>query len=107
MAHILSAIPQLLVSSSETKIFAAEYNLIGWFKVHIIVRPFTLAQRDLTWTDDYPEDGAGKDIMALPIRQGERPRIRGIAPQRQSTQRPGPGMNKVSFDRPCCLIEAS
>jgi hypothetical protein len=65
--------------------------------VHIITRPFTLAQQDLTWTGDYPDDGAHKDIMALPVRQGPRPMIRGIAPQRQFNQRPEPGMNLVSL----------
>ncbi|KAJ9608370.1 hypothetical protein H2200_007358 [Cladophialophora chaetospira] len=84
-----------------------QYNLIGWFKVHIIVRPFTLAQEDLTLTDDYPYDGARKEILSLPIRQGERPLIRGIAPQRQFTQRPGPGMQKRILDLFSSFVEAN
>ncbi|EXJ73002.1 uncharacterized protein A1O5_04151 [Cladophialophora psammophila CBS 110553] len=69
------------------------YDIFGWFKVHILVRPFTLAARDTTWTGDYPDHGAHREIMALPDRKGGRPVILGIAPQRQFSQCPEKEMN--------------
>ncbi|OCT53367.1 hypothetical protein CLCR_10510 [Cladophialophora carrionii] len=84
-----------------------QYNAVGWFKVHIMTRPFTLAQQDQTWTGDYPDDGARKEIMALPIRQGPRPIIRGIAPQRQFDQRPEPEMNLRVLDIFSSFVKAN
>ncbi|KIW49072.1 hypothetical protein PV05_10786 [Exophiala xenobiotica] len=69
------------------------YNAYGWFLTSFIVRPFTLAAKDTLWTGDYPDDGAHKEILALPNRRGTRPVILGIAPQRQFSQNPEPGMN--------------
>ncbi|OAG34459.1 hypothetical protein AYO21_11368 [Fonsecaea monophora] len=74
------------------------HDIFGWFKVHILVRPFTLAVRDTTWTGDYPDHGAHKEIMALPARRGERPVILGIAPQRQFSQCPSQEMNSRVLD---------
>lgn len=73
------------------------YNVYGWLSVTFLLKPFTLAERDTLWTGDYP-DGAHKEVQALPDRQGQRPDIRGIAPQRQFSQCPTPEMNKVSRD---------
>jgi len=70
-----------------------QYNVFGWFKVHIITRPFTLSQSDTTWIGDYPSNGAHKEILALPGRKGDRPVVMGIAPQRQFNQCPEPEMN--------------
>lgn len=72
------------------------YNVWGWMSTAFIVRPFTLAPDDTTWTGDYPDVGCHKEIEALPERVGGRPVVLGIAPQRQFTQRPSPEMNKVS-----------
>jgi len=69
------------------------YNVYGWILTSLIVRPFTLAAHDTTWTGDYPDIGAHKEIEVLPWRKGERPVILGIAPQRQLSQCPGPEMN--------------
>ncbi|KAJ9496260.1 hypothetical protein H2202_008218 [Exophiala xenobiotica] len=69
------------------------YNAYGWFLTSFIVRPFTLAAKDTLWTGDYPNDGAHKEILALPNRRDTRPVILGIAPQRQFSQNPEPGMN--------------
>ncbi|KAK7883604.1 hypothetical protein LTR67_011014 [Exophiala xenobiotica] len=69
------------------------YNAYGWFLTSFIVRPFTLAAKDTLWTGDYPDDGAHKEILALPNRRDTRPVILGIAPQRQFSQNPEPGMN--------------
>ncbi|KIX02063.1 uncharacterized protein Z518_08002 [Rhinocladiella mackenziei CBS 650.93] len=69
------------------------YNVFGWIKVSIIIRPFTLADHETTRTEDYPDAGAHEEILALPERKGERPVIVGIAPQRQFSQCPGPEMN--------------
>lgn len=73
------------------------YNVYGWLSVTFLLKPFTLAERDTLWTGDYP-DGAHKEIQGLPDRQGQRPDIRGIAPQRQFSQCPNQEMNKVSRD---------
>ena len=70
------------------------YNILGWMSITFLLKPFTLADRDTLWTGDYP-DGAHKDILSLPDREGERPDIRGIAPQRQFSQCPRQEMNKV------------
>ncbi|EXJ89032.1 hypothetical protein A1O3_02096 [Capronia epimyces CBS 606.96] len=70
------------------------YNIWGWILTSFLVRPFTLAADDTTWTGDYPDFGCHKEIEALPERAGERPVVLGIAPQRQFTQSPGPEMNK-------------
>ncbi|KAK4942772.1 hypothetical protein LTR10_017532 [Elasticomyces elasticus] len=69
------------------------HNVYGWILTSFIVRPFTLTARDTTWTGDYPETGAHKEILALPNREGERPIVKGIAPQRQFSQRPTAEMN--------------
>lgn len=73
------------------------YNVYGWFYTSFITRPFTIAARDTTWTGDYPNTGAHKEILALPVRKSERPVVKGIAPQRQFTQRPSAEMNAVSL----------
>jgi hypothetical protein len=73
------------------------YNVYGWILTSFFVRPFTLAAQDTTWTGDYPDAGAHKEILVLPDRKGERPVVLGIAPQRQFSQRTSPDMNKVSF----------
>lgn len=70
------------------------YNVYGWLSVTFFLKPFTLAERDTLWTGDYP-DGAHKEVQALPVRKGQRPDIRGIAPQRQFSQCPSQEMNKV------------
>lgn len=77
------------------------YNVYGWIKISFFVRPFTLADHDTTWTGDYPDVGAHKEIIALPDRKGGRPKIMGIAPQRQFSQCPGPEMNTVSSKTSC------
>ncbi|KAK5046680.1 hypothetical protein LTR84_007441 [Exophiala bonariae] len=69
------------------------YNVYGWLSVTFFLKPFTLAERDTLWTGDYP-DGAHKEVQALPVRRGQRPDIRGIAPQRQFSQCPTREMNK-------------
>ncbi|KIW16315.1 hypothetical protein PV08_06366 [Exophiala spinifera] len=69
------------------------YNVYGWFLTSFVVRPYTLAAHDTTWTGDYPDNAAHKEILALPNRKGSRPLILGIAPQRQFSQNPEPGMN--------------
>ncbi|KAK6382955.1 hypothetical protein LTS17_003625 [Exophiala oligosperma] len=69
------------------------YNVYGWVLTSFIVRPYTLSAHDTTWTGDYPENAAHKEILALPNRKGSRPLILGIAPQRQFSQNPGPSMN--------------
>ena len=74
------------------------YNIRGWMTVAFLVKPFTLSARDTTWTGDYPTSGAHKSLLALPMRKGGRPDVRGIAPQRQFSQRPLPEMNQVSLD---------
>lgn len=74
------------------------YNIRGWMTVAFLVKPFTLSARDTTWTGDYPTSGAHKSLIALPLRKGGRPDVRGIAPQRQFSQRPLPEMNQVSLD---------
>ena len=75
------------------------HNVYGWILTSFIVRPFTLAARDTTWTGDYPDSGAHKEILALPNREGERPIVKGIAPQRQFSQRPTAEMNAVSLNQ--------
>ncbi|KIV88151.1 hypothetical protein PV10_09075 [Exophiala mesophila] len=70
------------------------YNIRGWMTVAFLVKPFTLSARDTTWTGDYPTSGAHKSLLALPLRKGGRPDVRGIAPQRQFSQRPLPEMNQ-------------
>jgi hypothetical protein len=75
----------------------ASYDLKGWAKIHLIVRLFTLSQKDTTWTDDYPNTGAWKEVLALPNRRGGRPVIKGIAPQRQFDQLAPLEMNDVSI----------
>lgn len=83
------------------------YNAYGWFLTSFIVRPFTLAAKDTLWTGDYPDDGAHKEILALPNRRGTRPVILGIAPQRQFSQNPEPGMNVVSCQNEIAWITSS
>ena len=74
------------------------YNIRGWMTVAFLVKPFTLSTRDTFWTGDYPATGAHKSVIALPVRKGGRPDVRGIAPQRQFNQRPLPDMNQVCED---------
>ncbi|KAL2410508.1 hypothetical protein ABEF95_012005 [Exophiala dermatitidis] len=62
------------------------YNVRGWLEVSFFVRPFTLAADETLWTGDYPRTGCHKEIEALPERAGERPVVKGIAPQRQFNQ---------------------
>lgn len=76
------------------------HNVYGWILTSFIVRPFTLAADDTTWTGDYPDTGTHKEVLALPEREGQRPLIVGIAPQRQLNQCPNPEMNSVSVERP-------
>ncbi|EXJ94999.1 hypothetical protein A1O1_00117 [Capronia coronata CBS 617.96] len=70
------------------------YNIWGWLLTSFIVRPFTLAADETTWTGDYPDTGCHKEIEALPERARGRPVVLGIAPQRQLTQLAEPDMNK-------------
>lgn len=81
------------------------YNVYGWLSVTFLLKPFTLAERDTVWTGDYP-DGAHKEIQGLPDRRGQRPDIRGIAPQRQFSQCPTQEMNKVSRVKNTALFGA-
>lgn len=71
------------------------YNIAGWAVVTFIIRPFALSSRDTICTGDYPAEGAHADILALPVREGPRAELGGIAPHRQLSQHPGSSMKSV------------
>lgn len=60
--------------------------------------PFALSARDVIWTGDYPTDGAHDAILALPVREGLRAELEGIALHRQLTQHSDASMKSVRKD---------
>ncbi|EEY15179.1 conserved hypothetical protein [Verticillium alfalfae VaMs.102] len=62
-------------------------NFFGWVIVNIAVRPFCSSAARAIFTDDYPKNGAHKDIESLPRRRGPRASVAGLVPHRQVTQR--------------------
>ncbi|KAK0105069.1 hypothetical protein ONS95_004567 [Cadophora gregata] len=77
------------------------YNIFGWAVITILVRPFALGVKEVTWTGDYPSEGAHQQILDLPPRSGGRAKVAGIAPHRQMTQNAPESMKaplKEAFD---------
>ncbi|EFQ25170.1 hypothetical protein CGRA01v4_06489 [Colletotrichum graminicola] len=62
------------------------HNFAGWLAVTLVIRPFALSKAYVTWTGDYPNEGAHDEVESLPSRKGDRAELGGIVPHRQLTQ---------------------
>ncbi|KPI34528.1 uncharacterized protein AB675_7410 [Cyphellophora attinorum] len=63
------------------------YNAFGWLINALILRPLALSYSARLYTGDYPDSGAGKVLLELPLREGRRPMADGIIPHRQMTDK--------------------
>ena len=70
------------------------YNVFGWALVTCILRPLSISRDQALSFTEYPSTGASEDVSGIKVRKGDRPDVRGIAPQRQMDQNPDADMKE-------------
>jgi hypothetical protein len=98
-----SAVVLLFVALQDYREFKAlgpggtPYNVFGWLFVTLVLRPLSLSRNGTTRYDDYDmKDGpVSEGLLDLPKREGHKPLVMGIAPQRQMSQQAPESMRKV------------